>query len=146
MQTSLHSKVRLYNRNKNIGLGLAYFELVISTFATMCQKRSAGGKVLTRWVFLIGNVHSEYSSVIIQDVFAPDATQSFPICRRILTQQQTNFENIVVKGEIAHDEQFLLWPQCFIPYLPVKLYFTDIFQVLRGCQVFKVVFCRFVVC
>ena len=29
-------------------------------------------------------------------------------------QQQTAFENIVGKGEIAHDEQFLLFPQCFL--------------------------------
>ena len=28
-------------------------------------------------------------------------------------QQQTDFENIVGKGEIAHKEQFLLFPQCF---------------------------------
>ena len=28
-------------------------------------------------------------------------------------QQQTAFENIVGKGEIAHNEQFLLFPQCF---------------------------------
>ena len=28
-------------------------------------------------------------------------------------QQQTVFENIVGKGEIAHEEQFLLFPQCF---------------------------------
>ena len=28
-------------------------------------------------------------------------------------QQQTAFENIVGKGEIAHSEQFLLFPQCF---------------------------------
>ena len=28
-------------------------------------------------------------------------------------QQETAFENIVRKGEIAHDEQFLLFPQCF---------------------------------
>ena len=28
-------------------------------------------------------------------------------------QQQTAFENIVEKGQIAHDEQFLLIPQCF---------------------------------
>ena len=30
------------------------------------------------------------------------------------------FENIVAKGEIAHDEQFLLWPQCFQFYLTIK--------------------------
>ena len=28
-------------------------------------------------------------------------------------QQQTAFENIVGKGEIARNEQFLLFPQCF---------------------------------
>ena len=27
--------------------------------------------------------------------------------------QQTTFENIVAKGEIAHDEQFILLSQCF---------------------------------
>ena len=25
------------------------------------------------------------------------------------------FENTVGKGEIAHNEQFLLYPQCFLP-------------------------------
>ena len=30
------------------------------------------------------------------------------------TQQQTAFENIVVKEEIACNEQFLLFPQCFL--------------------------------
>ena len=29
-------------------------------------------------------------------------------------QQQTAFENIVEKGEIARNEQFLLFPQCFL--------------------------------
>ena len=29
-------------------------------------------------------------------------------------QQQTTFENIVEKGEIARNEQFLLFPQCFL--------------------------------
>ena len=30
-------------------------------------------------------------------------------------QQQTAFENIAGKGEIARNEQFLLFPQCFLP-------------------------------
>ena len=35
----------------------------------------------------------------------------FPTCKHILEQwQQMTFQNIVAKGEIAHDEQFLLWP------------------------------------
>ena len=29
-------------------------------------------------------------------------------------QQQTDFEKIAVKGEIAHNEQFLLFTQCFL--------------------------------
>ena len=29
-------------------------------------------------------------------------------------QQQTAFENFVGKKEIAHNEQFLLFPQCFL--------------------------------
>ena len=38
------------------------------------------------------------------------------------------FENIVAKGEIAHDEQFLLRSQCFQLYLTIKLSFMEIFQ------------------
>ena len=41
----------------------------------------------------------------------------------------TTFKNIVAKGEIAHDEQFPLWPQCFQLYLTIKLSFMEIFQV-----------------
>ena len=40
-----------------------------------------------------------------------------------------DFENIVAKGGIAHDEQFHLLPQCFQPYLTIKLFFMVIFQV-----------------
>ena len=31
-----------------------------------------------------------------------------------MNQQQTAFEKIVGKGEIARNEQFLLFPQCFL--------------------------------
>ena len=31
-------------------------------------------------------------------------------------QEQTAFENIVEKGEIARNKQFLLFPQCFLFY------------------------------
>ena len=40
-----------------------------------------------------------------------------------------SFENIVAKSEIAHDKQFLLWPQCFQLNLTIKLSFMEIFQV-----------------
>ena len=35
----------------------------------------------------------------------------------------------MAKGEIAYDEQFLLWPQCFQLYLTIKLSFMEIVQV-----------------
>ena len=35
----------------------------------------------------------------------------------------------MAKGEIAHDEQILLWPQCFQLYITIKLYLIEIFQV-----------------
>ena len=44
--------------------------------------------------------------------------------------QQMTSENIAAKGEIAHDDQFLLWPQCFQLYLTIKLFFMEIFQVI----------------
>ena len=42
-------------------------------------------------------------------------------------QQQTAFKNIVGKEEIAHNEQFLLFPQCFSTqsenHIPIHQYF-----------------------
>ena len=48
----------------------------------------------------------------------------------IAALQQTTFENIVAKGEIAHNKQFLLRPQCFQLYLTIKLSLMDIFRFL----------------
>ena len=48
-------------------------------------------------------------------------------------QQPTAFENIVGKGEIARNEQFLLFPECFLqldncilisPYFDIKSLFA----------------------
>ena len=45
-------------------------------------------------------------------------------------QQQTTSENIVGKGEIARNDQFLLFPQCFLlsqvitdNHIPIGSYF-----------------------
>ena len=40
--------------------------------------------------------------------------------------QQMSFENIVAKGDIAHNEQFLLLPQFFLLYSIIKLLFIEI--------------------
>ena len=49
----------------------------------------------------------------------------------ILTHQEpTAFENIVGKGEIARNEQFLLFPQCFLPYQISVSPFVHIFDII----------------
>ena len=45
-------------------------------------------------------------------------------------QQQTAFENIVGKGEIALNKQFLLFPQCFILNQVIVSQFVHIFDII----------------
>ena len=45
-------------------------------------------------------------------------------------QQQTGFENIMGKGEIALNEQFLLFPQCFLPTQIIVSPFVHIFDII----------------
>ena len=45
-------------------------------------------------------------------------------------QQQTAFENIVGKEEIAHNEQFLLFPQCFLLNQIIVSPFVHIFDII----------------
>ena len=45
-------------------------------------------------------------------------------------QQQTAFENMVGKGEIAHNEQFLLFPQCFLLNQIIVSAFVNIFDII----------------
>ena len=44
--------------------------------------------------------------------------------------QQTTFEKIVTKEEIAHDEQFLPLPKCFQLYLLIPHSFIEIYHIL----------------
>ena len=45
-------------------------------------------------------------------------------------QLKTAFENIVGKGEIARNEQFLLFPQCFLLYQISVCPFVHIFDII----------------
>ena len=45
-------------------------------------------------------------------------------------QQHTAFENIVGKEEIAHNEQFLLFPQCFLINQITVSPFVHIFYII----------------
>ena len=44
--------------------------------------------------------------------------------------QKTAFENIVGKGEIACNEQFLLFRQCFLPNQIIISPFVHIFDII----------------
>ena len=45
-------------------------------------------------------------------------------------QEKTAFENTVGKGEIARNEQFLLFPQCFLLYQISVFSFVHIFDII----------------
>ena len=45
-------------------------------------------------------------------------------------QQQTAFENILGKGEIASNEQFLLFPQCFLLNQIIITPFVLVFDII----------------
>ena len=45
-------------------------------------------------------------------------------------QQQTAFENIVGKEEITCNEQFLLFPQCFLLNQKIVSPFVNIFDII----------------
>ena len=45
-------------------------------------------------------------------------------------QQQTAFENIVGKAEIAHNEQFLLFSKCFLLNQIIESPFVNIFDII----------------
>ena len=45
-------------------------------------------------------------------------------------QQQTAFENIVGKEEIALNEQFLLFPQCFLVNQKIISPFVNIYDII----------------
>ena len=47
-----------------------------------------------------------------------------------MRQQQTALENIVGKGEIAHNEQFLPFPHCFIINQIIVSLFVHTFDVI----------------
>ena len=45
-------------------------------------------------------------------------------------RQQTDFENIVGRGEIARYEQFLLFPHCFLLNQIVVSLFVRVFEII----------------
>ena len=54
----------------------------------------------------------------------------YSIDAHLTHQQQTALENIMQKEEIAHDEQFLLIPQCFLLKQKIVSPFVNIFDII----------------
>ena len=55
----------------------------------------------------------------------------YPIDTDTLTHQQhTALENIIRKGEIAHNKQFLLFPRCFLLNQVIISPFVHIFEII----------------
>ena len=69
---------------------------------------------------LIGNVHV----LTIVGLFALSRSRT-SLCF-YMSAVQVFFKNTVGKGEIAHNEQFLLFPQCFPPIWRTFCYFHQI--------------------
>ena len=77
---------------------------------------------------------SKVSSVYMHSTFSLTLSQTSPDFFTCL--QHKSFENTVGKGEIARNEQFLLFPQCFLPFkkilpfsLNLKLSFANSFSL-----------------
>ena len=49
--------------------------------------------------------------------------------------QYKSFENTAGKGETARNEQFLLFPQCFLPFMRIFSHFHQIWNIV--CKLFQ---------
>ena len=58
-----------------------------------------------------------YMYIFVTDIMDKGNLKPFPKQTLVFTfLQNKSSENTVGKGEIAHNEQFLLFPQCFLPF------------------------------
>ena len=89
---------------------------------------------------------ASWSETILVSKPCSSFSRSFPTYILILTHLQlTIFENIVTKGEIAQNEQFLLLPQCFHFFSVIIPTIIENFSYFL-VDILKVVCSRCVVC
>ena len=74
-------------------------------------------------VFLLINAPRVMQNIDREPLFVPNlqSKKSVQLCL-----QYKSFENIVRKGEVAHNEQFLLFPQCFLTIWKTFCHFLQI--------------------
>ena len=78
----------------------------------------------------MGLYGKELKKFIWHRVKTPNIKPFTPYILILMHQQQTAFENIVGKEEIAHNEQFLLFPQCFLLNQKIVSPFVYIFDII----------------
>ena len=72
------------------------------------------------------------------NAFNLDLSKILSFGKGLICLQYKSFENIVGKGEIAHNEQFLLFPQCFLPIWGTFCYLYQIYNYrLQTLSVWK---------
>ena len=113
---------------------LEYFQtLSLLVSRNLCE---VWERILTPLKSLILKLESvtECSKILPQALGQSNLTKNFQtlysIDIRFDPQQQTVFENIVGKGEIACNKQFLLFPQCFLLNQVNVSPFVHIFDII----------------
>ena len=92
------------------------FLLFPQCFQKACFPGSSKGVIVWEWVNLL--------------VANPLKLTLYSIILILTHQQQTVLENIEGKGEIARNEQFLLFPQCFLLNQIIVSPFVHIFDII----------------
>ena len=89
-----------------------------------------GGRVCDERGMILDNYHKTLYGMLVEFEFnLYPATPNYPIPKQALVftcLQYKSFENTVGKGEIARNEQFLLFPQCFLPIWRTFCHFHEI--------------------
>ena len=74
--------------------------------------------------------HNVFDRILCQVVISQySVVNNSPFPKQALVYtclQKKSFENTVGKGEIVHNEQFLLFPQCFLPIWRAFFHFHQI--------------------
>ena len=99
------------------------FLLFPQCFQKACFPGASKGVIAWEWV---------KTAIAIALQWSVRISLLFPIQALVFTcLQNKSLENTVVKGEIAHNEQFLHLPQCFLPLLrPFLLFFIKFEDVI----------------
>ena len=96
---------------------------------TLILLRNMLAFVLSLWHIYLGKVVQKLTFILgVMREFCQSGINPFPNKPWILRVCSASLENTVGKGEIAHNEQFLLFPQCFLPIWRTLCHFHQIWN------------------